>query len=892
MSPTHLTQHWRQPVLMFILLAVSVLVVSACNLTSSEPIQETLAVSPSPEVTIDLTQTSTLPTRTVQGTASVPTLIQITQRPPSTFVVLPPTSVVAFPTLSQNLQTPVNIAILSPVSNSVVAGNVQVLGSATHPQFLQYQVEYGPDPNPANLWYPITGGVSIPAQNTLLGVWTTSIIPDGAYQLRLRVYLRDGTTQQTSINNVRVQNTAPTPQPSATASVPRPIAAFTQNVTTGQAPLTVNFQNQSSGQVTSTTWNFGDGATSTQTNPSHTFNTAGLYNVTLTVAGPGGSSNVSQQINVQSPTAPVAAFTQSATEGVAPLSVQFTNQSTGNITSVFWNFFDGTTSSQTSPGHVFTVPGTYTVFLTVTGPGGSSFANRTIIVQSPATNTFTQPPPTTEPTTQVAPTATFTIEPPTQTQPPPTPTDTTAAPTETLTELPPTATETATEVVPTATETATTVAPPLANFSSDVSVGIAPLTVNFTNLSSGDVVSVAWDFQNDGTVDSTELSPTFIFESPGTYSVVLTAFNEGGSNTFSSQIVVQAGVTPPVASFTADPVSGEAPLTVQFTDTTQGTVTLWQWDFNADGVTDDTQQNPSYQFTAAGVYNVILTAANDGGQNSTSVQITVTEAINLSTTTPLQPNLGDPGINSGLQSTYGAGQPAGRQNTIFAVTGDQLFAQSGILDAFAQPGSYNLDSNAFLQGSVDWYAQDPDTDGINNFNRGRSAVNANWTAQALLDPASANPSTCQPGETPIACEIRVNNPAVMLIAVGYRDAIQGTDPATFASQLQQAVSTAVSNGVIPVLMTVPPNPGATAAVNAINNSIVTVAANNQVPLVNLWLAVNNAASGVNPDGTLTVSPSGAGDLSASATSQFGVNAVNLELLRVLDSIRATLFPNP
>jgi PKD repeat protein len=860
---------------------LSIIVLSACNLSSSEPVQETLALSPSPEVTADLTQTSTLPTRTVQGTASVPTLIQITQRPPSTFVVLPPTSAVVFPTLSQNQQTPVNIAILSPVSNSVVAGNVQVLGSATHPQFLQYQLEYGPDPNAANLWYPITGGVSVPAQNTLLGVWTTSIIPDGNYQLRLRVYLRDGTTQQTSINNVRVQNAAPTPVPSATASVPRPIAAFTQNVTTGQAPLTVNFFNQSSGQVTSQTWNFGDGATSTQLNPTHTFAAPGLYNVTLTVNGPGGTSNVSQQINVQSPTAPVAAFTQSATQGIAPLTVQFTNQSTGNFNSVFWNFFDGTTSTQNNPSHTFTVPGTYTVFLTVTGPGGSSFANRTITVQSPATNTFTQQPPTTAATTQPAPTAT-------QTSLPPTATVTDVPPTATHTLIPPS--ETPTDVPPTPTETATQIPAPLANFSADVTVGYAPLTVTFTNLTTGQVDSVAWDFQNDGTVDSTEFSPQFTFVNPGTYNVVLTASNAGGSNSFSSQITVQAGVTPPTASFSANPTSGDAPLTVQFTDTSQGTITSWSWDFNADGIPDDTTQNPSFQFTTAGVYNVILTVANEGGQNSTAVQITVTEPQVLGNTTPVQPNLGDPSINNTIQSTYNAGQPAGRQNTVFAVTGDLLFSQPGVLDTFAQTGGYNLDANSYLQGSVDWFAQDPETDGINNFNRSRTAVNPNWTAQALLDPSNANPSVCLPGETPIACEIRTTNSAVMLIAVGSRDAAQGTPPGDFSGQLQQIVNTALSNGVIPVLVTVPPNPGAAASINAINNSIITLASSSQIPLVNLWQAINSASNGVNPDGSLTVAPGGAGDLSPAAVATYGVNAANLELLRVLDSIRGALFP--
>jgi len=67
---------------------------------------------------------------------------------------------------------------------------------------------------------------------------------------------------------------------------------------------------------------------------------------------------------------PLAQFTADQTEGLAPLTVQFTNQSTGDITSWYWEFGDGETSTEQNPSHTYNSTGYFTVSLTVTGPGG------------------------------------------------------------------------------------------------------------------------------------------------------------------------------------------------------------------------------------------------------------------------------------------------------------------------------------------------------------------------------------------------------------------------------------------------------------------------------------------------------------------------------------------
>jgi len=75
--------------------------------------------------------------------------------------------------------------------------------------------------------------------------------------------------------------------------------------------------------------------------------------------------------------AAVSAFVADVTTGASPLAVQFTSQSTGDITSYLWNFGDSTTSTAQNPSHSYAAPGTYTVTLNVTGPLGSNLGTRT-----------------------------------------------------------------------------------------------------------------------------------------------------------------------------------------------------------------------------------------------------------------------------------------------------------------------------------------------------------------------------------------------------------------------------------------------------------------------------------------------------------------------------------
>ena len=967
---TGMVRRYRiERILLGVFILLIAMAIGGCNLSSTDATQE-----------IDLTTeaTTTLqPTRTRQGTGTAPTALPLLTLTPTTFrptsvVILPPTSQVILP--PTNTALPVNIAILSPPPGSVVAGNVQIVGAASHPQFLQYQIEYGPDPNPSNLWYPATSAVQSQVFNGLLGIWNTTVTPDTTYQLRLRVYLRDGTLLTTVVNNIRVQNNRPTPIPTATQNIPRPIAAFTQNVTSGLVPLAVQFTSQSSGQITRVTWNFGDGATSSDLNPSHVFNSPGLYSVTLTVEGPGGTSNVTRQISAQSPTPPTAGFTQNTTTGIAPLTVQFTDQSSGTVTNWFWTFSDGGTSADRNPSHVFTIPGVYNVLLTVTGPGGSSFASRQIVVQGPTptftttwtstpvtptltstpvtptttgtntvlppTATFTEtptstatltliPPTTTGTNTTVPPTetgtntslpptetatlipptetstetatATFTLIPPTETYtetptatftlvpPTETPTETATAtftlipPTETYTETP---TETATLIPPTETptETATNTSVPVAlMFTAQQQSGT--LNVSFVNGSTG-AASYLWDF-GDGTT-STEVSPTHTYATGGGYTVTLTGLDVS----MNPITFIQQPVNVVESRFTAN-VSG---ADVTTTNESLGSIATYAWDFGDGSVSGDFA--PIHTYAGSGDFLIRLTVTSvDGVTTHSAEQMVTVTAVPVPIDpgpvafTDIQPNIG--GMYGTLRPVYDMGISIGRLPYAFTYAGDSTILQGGVIDAFALGSAYDLSANADLQPIIDWFNTAVSPSDTPSFSRTSAALGGGYRAADLLNPANS-PGSCNPGETPIACEVRVSNASVILIAVGYNDALNSTDPGSFSNDLTMIVQTALSQGAIPVLFTVrPASDGGILEQNtaAINNAILNVAAANNVPVLNIWRVLEPMADDGQSGGSFTTAPGGAGNLSGDAITNYGVNALNLNILRVLGSLRTQLFPD-
>lgn len=185
----------------------------------------------------------------------------------------------------------------------------------------------------------------------------------GIFTVSLTVSNTNGTNTMTKNNYINVQN-----------PIIKPVVSFTATPTSGTIPVIVSFRDTSSNNPTSWLWNFGDGQTSRQRNPSHLYNSAGSFNVTLTATNSGGSNTLTKNgyIITYPRARPNTNFIGSVTSGTVPLTVQFTDLSTNNPTRWLWNFGDGTSSTLKNPVKTFTTRGSFTVTLRASNAYGSN----------------------------------------------------------------------------------------------------------------------------------------------------------------------------------------------------------------------------------------------------------------------------------------------------------------------------------------------------------------------------------------------------------------------------------------------------------------------------------------------------------------------------------------
>jgi len=142
-----------------------------------------------------------------------------------------------------------------------------------------------------------------------------------------------------------------------------PVASFETDKTKVALNETVQFTDKSTGEIISWSWDFGDGNTSAQQNPSHAYAERGRYSTSLTVSNKAGSDTATLNITVLEP--PTANFSASETRCKSGTSIQFTDESIGDIDSWSWDFGDGNSSTEQNPSHTYEDARIYTVSLTV-----------------------------------------------------------------------------------------------------------------------------------------------------------------------------------------------------------------------------------------------------------------------------------------------------------------------------------------------------------------------------------------------------------------------------------------------------------------------------------------------------------------------------------------------
>jgi PKD repeat protein len=442
-------------------------------------------------------------------------------------------------------------------------------------------------------WQFPGGSPASSSQPNPVVLYTTS----GTYSISLTAFNNSGSNTYTRTNYITVQA--------------GPAPGFSSS-TNG---LTVTFNNNSVNS-TSYLWNFGDGGTSTLSDPIHTYTNGGSYTVTLTAMNNCGSVVLTKTVVVSPP--PVAMFSTSGNSGCTPLTVVFTNASTG-ATSYSWAFPGGdpVSSTETNPTVVFANPGAYTVTLTATNTSGNSTATATITVGSVPSVGFSS--------SNNGAVVSFTNssnnassyawdfgDDSTGTETDPAHTYATDG----VYTVVLTATNACGSV--TTTQTVTVVTPPTAGFTASPTSGCAALIVQFTNASSANTTTFNWVFPGGDPATSTLQNPVVLYNTPGIYPVTLVAGNSAGDNTLTQTDYVSVN-TVPMAGFT----NTENGTTVTFVNTSNNAVS-YGWDFG-DG-SNSTEANPIHTYTSDGSYTVTLTASNDCGSVTTTTTVTITSA--------------------------------------------------------------------------------------------------------------------------------------------------------------------------------------------------------------------------------------------------------------------------
>ncbi len=168
-------------------------------------------------------------------------------------------------------------------------------------------------------------------------------------------------------------------------------AAIQANKTLGEVPFTVEFKDMSTGEKQNWFWDFGDSTTSDQQNPIHTYNESGTYTVRLIVTDDYGADTLVKEDYIEVLEYMEADFSISDTVGRAPMSVTFSDLSTGNPDSYTWFFGDNYSSTERNPVHTYDNPGVYSVELMIENKLKTSKENKpnmVIVREGTAVSTF------------------------------------------------------------------------------------------------------------------------------------------------------------------------------------------------------------------------------------------------------------------------------------------------------------------------------------------------------------------------------------------------------------------------------------------------------------------------------------------------------------------------
>lgn len=199
-----------------------------------------------------------------------------------------------------------------------------------------------------------------------------------------------------------------------------------------------------------------------------------------------------------------------------------------------------------------------------------------------------------------------------------------------------------------------------------------------------------------------------------------------------------------------------------------------------------------------------------------------------------------PEITNRGREIYQKGLQLGNNPHAFSKVGDCQGIKEVLLGVYDQPVLYNLSpENAFLKETIDWFG--------GSFNRNGFAVMGGYNARAVLQPGVADPAFCQAGESPIACENRLQRPSIVIISLEFY--YDGRTTANYSNYLRQMIEFFSAHGVMPILATKADNMEGD---ESLNQATAALALEYDLPLWNFWRAVqtlpNHGMDATRPDG--------------------------------------------
>lgn len=186
-----------------------------------------------------------------------------------------------------------------------------------------------------------------------------------------------------------------------------------------------------------------------------------------------------------------------------------------------------------------------------------------------------------------------------------------------------------------------------------------------------------------------------------------------------------------------------------------------------------------------------------------------------------------PTVSDRVREIYERGQVKGRNGRMFTVLGDSNSLPDVFMSVFDNPERYSLGTEyAYLEPAIKNF--------LMAFSTTHVTVGSGFTFATMFAGFMADPEVCKPTENPIQCEFRVNNPAFMIIVLGSNH--MGVPTSSHEEYLRDILDYAISEGIVPILATKADNMEGD---NSINEMIVKVAADYDLPVWNFWRAVQD-----------------------------------------------------